>query len=172
MLKFAGGMMIFFGCLGLGFWYRGQLLGRVKALRMLGTVLELLESEVRYGRATLPESCRNVSARLSSPFAEAFDSIDAKMCENTGASFAEVFRECLQGPLETLPLKQEDREVFLQIASSGGYTDGQMQLRAMEQSRELMAGTVKQLERENTDKCKMAVGLGAMGGLLLIIALW
>lgn len=172
MLKCVGGVMIFAGCLGLGVWYREQLLGRVRALRLLRTILELLASEVRYGRATLPESCRNVSVRLPQPFAEAFGRIDDKMSENTGVSFAEVFRDCLREPLETLPLKAEDREVFLQVASKSGYMDGQMQLRAMEQSGELMAGTVEKLERENTEKCRMAVGLGAMGGLLLILVLW
>ena len=124
--------MIFTGCLGLGMWYREQLLGRVRALRMLRTILELLASEVRYGRATLPESCRNVSVRLPRPFDEAFRSIEVKMSENTGASFAEVFRDCLREPLETLPLKAEDREVFLQVASKCVYMDGQMQLRAMD----------------------------------------
>lgn len=172
MLRGVGGVMIFAGCLGLGMWYRGQLLGRVRALRQLKTILELLAGEVRYGRATLPESCRNVAARLEPPFAGALRSIDSMMKENTGESFAGVFRDRMREPLAALPLKEEDREAFLQFASESGYMDGQMQLRAIERSEELMAGTVEKLERENTEKCRMAVGLGAMGGLLLILVLW
>jgi stalled ribosome rescue protein Dom34 len=35
-----------------------------------------------------------------------------------------------------------------------------------------MIATEEQLVRENEEKCRMAVGLGAMGGLLLILVLW
>ncbi len=37
---------------------------------------------------------------------------------------------------------------------------------------EQLAATEEQLVRENEEKCRMAVGLGAMGGLLLILVLW
>lgn len=172
MLKGIAGIMVFSGCLGLGFWYRTQLNGRIKSLRMLQGMLELLASQVRYGRAALPECCRHVSAQLGSPFDQAFRGVAERMQENTGATFAEVFRDHLEKPLQELPLKQEDRETFLQFASKTGYQDGQLQLRFMEQSKELMAGTVERLERESSEKCKVAVGLGAMGGLLLILVLW
>ena len=73
----------------------------------------------------------------------------------------EVFR--------TLPLKEEDREAFFRFLSQAGFADGQMQLRAIEQSMEFLHGTQERLEKENEEKCRMAVGLGAMGGLLLIL---
>ena len=172
VLKGLGAIIVFTGCLGLGLWYREQFSGRIRALRMLGNILELLASQVRYGRATLPECCRHVAAQLEPPFVQAFRGVAEKMQENTGASFATVFRERMEEPLKGLPLTGEDREIFLQFASETGYLDGQMQLRAMEQSEELLAGTVERLEKENADKCRMAVGLGIMGGLLLILMLW
>lgn len=171
-MKAIGAAMIFAGCLGLGLWYRGQLTGRVRALRLLKSILELLSGEVRYGRATLPECCRHGAEQMPEPFAGAMRAVDLKMRENRGDTFAEVFRECMREPLEALPLKAQDREDFLQFASRSGFVDEQMQLRVMERSGELLAGTVERLERENAEKCRMAVGLGAMGGLLLILVLW
>ncbi len=47
MVRILGGCMIFSGCLGLGLWYRSWLLGRARALRSLGSILELLAGEVR-----------------------------------------------------------------------------------------------------------------------------
>ena len=44
-----------------------------------------------------------------------------------------------------------------------------MQLRAIEQSAQLLGATRERLEREHGEKSRMAVGLGAMGGLLLIL---
>ena len=44
--------------------------------------------------------------------------------------------------------------------------------RLNEQSMELLGSTEERLERENAEKCRMAVGLGAMSGMLLILILW
>lgn len=94
------------------------------------------------------------------------------MEENTGKTFEEVFREEMGEALGGLPLKEEDRENFLRFTARTGFMDGRMQLRAIEQSAELLQGTEERLERENSEKCRMAVGLGAMGGLLLVLVLW
>ena len=172
MLKGIGGMMIFSGCLGLGMWYREQLTGRIRALRMLRGVLDLLASQVRYGRATLPECCQNVAVQLEPHFDQAFRNVAARMQENTGVSFAQVFREQLTERLGEMPLTPDDREIFFQFVSETGYTDGQMQLRVMEQSGEQLADTAERLEKESAEKCRMALGLGIMSGLLLILVLW
>ena len=172
MLRGIGGVMIFMGCLGLGVWYRGQLTGRVRALWLLKGVLELLSSEIRYGRATLPECCRHAASQLPAPFCEALREVDERMRRNDGDTFAAVFCECMSKPLKELPLRKEDRDNFLGFASEEGFLDGQMQLRTLERSSELLSDTAERLQKENVEKCRMAVGLGAMGGLLLILVLW
>lgn len=172
MVRILGGCMIFGGCLGLGLWHRAQMTGRIKALRELEHILELLSSEVRYSRATLPECCRHISKGLSQPFGEAFGNTGSRMEENGGLSFGEVFREEMEEAFRDMPLQETDREDFLRFAGQTGFADSQMQLRAMEQSAELLKDAREGLEREHAGKCRMAVGLGAMGGLLLILVLW
>lgn len=146
--------------------------GRIKTLRILRNILELLASEVRYGRATLPECCGHSARYLPEPFDEVFRFIGKRMEENTGISFGAVFREEMNDALKNLPLKDEDREHFMQFTSQTGFMDSQMQLHAIEQSAELLHATEEKLVKENIEKSRMAVGLGAMGGLLLIIMLW
>ncbi len=172
MIRILGGCMIFSGCLGLGIWYRQQFGARIRALRSLEHILELLASEVRYGRAALPECCRHLAENLPEPFRQAFGEVGRRMEENMGVSFGEVFREELGKALEGLPLQEADREDFLGVAHQTGFCDSQMQLRAIERSRELLGATRERLEREHAEKCRMALGLGAMGGLLLILVLW
>lgn len=171
-MKLLGAGMILSGCLGLGLWYKGQFAGRIKALHCLGNMLELLAGEVRYGRCTLPECCIHVSQYLEEPFANAFCRIGERMAENTGNSFGEVFREETGAGLEALPLKEQDREVFLYFAHQTGFSDGQMQLRTLEQCRDRLRQTEEKLEKENAEKSRMAVGLGALSGLLLLLILW
>ncbi len=172
MLKGMGAVFVFSGCAGLGILYRQQYRDRIRTLRILENILELLASQVRYGRATLPECCRLAAGQMKAPFDEAFRDVAERMEENGGSSFAEVFRERLGGTLKGLPLSGEDRELFLQFVSDTGYQDGQMQLRAMEQSRELLAETERRLEKECADRSRMAVGFGIMGGLFIILILW
>ena len=171
MLKLAGACMILTGSLGLGFWYRRQFTGRVRALRELCGILSLLSGEIRYGRGTLPECCGQAAGRLSGACGQALQEVADRMGENTGESFAEVFRECMERPLKELPLKEEDREEYLRFVSAGTFGDGQMQLNLIEKSRELMELKAAALEGENAEKCRMATGLGAMGGLLIILVL-
>ena len=88
-----------------------------------------------------------------------------------GESFADVFKTCMEGPLKEMPLTKEDREEFFLFVSENGFMDGQMQMRMIDTSRERLEEKSKRLEQENAEKCRMAVGLGAMGGLLIILIL-
>lgn len=171
MLKLAGACMILTGSLGLGFWYRQQFTGRVRALQKICGILSLLSSEIRYGRGTLPECCEQAANRLPGSCGTALQRVADRMRENTGESFAGVFRECMREALEEMPLKEEDREEFMRFVSAGTFGDGQMQLGLIERSRELLELKAEALEKENGKKCRMATGLGAMGGLLIILVL-
>lgn len=74
--------------------------------------------------------------------------------------------------MKELPLKPEDREAFLRFLPESGYMDGQMQLLSIQRSRALLEETMDRLERDNGEKCRLAVGLGAMSGILLVLILW
>lgn len=73
--------------------------------------------------------------------------------------------------MKGLPLKEEDREVFLQPFHGQGFQDGAMQLKSLEQVLSQLSGSLEGQERERREKCRMAVGLGAMSGLLILIVL-
>lgn len=165
-------MMILLGCLGLGIWYRSQFIGRVKSLRMLQQILDLWESEVRYGKATLGECCQYIQRQLPEPFRDCFERLNAKLRESGGESGGKIFREALEEGMKELPLKQEDREAFLRFLPESGYMDSQMQLLSIQRSRALLEETMDRLERDNGEKCRLAVGLGAMSGILLVLILW
>lgn len=170
-MRLLGGMMIVSGCLGLGLWYQSQFIGRLRALRALSDMLELLVSEVRYGKSTLPECCKMLAWRVEEPYRSCLQGICRKMSEQGGASFRKVFCEDMGNCLRTLPLKEEDGQIFLQVFAEQGFQDGEMQIRSMEQGIEQFARIIGEEEREQKEKCRMAVGLGAMSGLLLIVVL-
>lgn len=171
MLRLMGGVMIVSGCFGMGMWYRQQFIRRLEVLRVLVGILEMLMGEIQYGKTTLPECCKRVGERQAEPYKSALLHIFQVMGENTGESFPKVFGENMEACLKDVPIAKEDREHFLAFAAGESFEDGRMQLRAIERSRELLGLSVAKMEKENAEKCRMAVGLGAMSGLLLVIIL-
>lgn len=168
-MRLVGAILIVSGCTGLGLWYREQLLFRIRTLRTMTSILELLMSEIRYGKATLPECCKELSMRVEEPFKDALEQIYHICQKEVRLSFQEVFSGEMKGVLERLPVKREDRELFLMPFCGQGFTDGQMQLRSIEQSLERLQDCIRIQSEEQREKCRMAVGLGVMSGLLLII---
>lgn len=172
MLKTTGAAMILLGCLGLGMWYRSQFLGRIRYLRVLQQILDLWESEVRYGKSTLGECCRHMQMQLQEPFRSCFERLNLKLKEANGESCGKLFRDIMEEEMAQLPLQHADKEAFLRFIPENGYMDSQMQLLSIQRSRSLLENTIESLERENAEKCRLAVGLGAMSGMLLVLILW
>ena len=81
--------------------------------------------------------------------------------------FAKHFEECLK----EMPVTKEDTEQFLSFVTVGSFAEARMQLGTLEQIRDNLGEKIKELEKENIEKSRMAVGLGAMGGLFLVIVL-
>lgn len=127
--------------------------------------------EIRYGKTTLPECCKQIGERQKEPFKSSLLQAYAIMEKNNGEVFEEVFCRQMEDCFSKLPLQKEDKEQFLAFARQESFADGMMQLKSMENSRELLKLTVQKLELENAQKCRLAVGLGAMSGLLLVIIL-
>lgn len=128
-------------------------------------------SEIRYGKTALPECCRRIGERLTDPYQEHLYNIYARVNQKSGESFSRLFCEEMQACMNQLPITAKDKEDFLLFATGGSYEEGKMQLRTIERSYELLHTTTARLEKDNIEKCRIAVGLGAMSGLLLIIIL-
>lgn len=110
--------------------------------------------------------------QLQEPFRSCFEKLNGQLRETDGESCGKIFRRTLEEGMLELPLQQEDRDAFLQFIPENGYMDGQMQLLSIQRSRALLEGTLGRLERENAEKCRLALGLGAMSGMLLVLILW
>ena len=171
MLKLVGAILIGAGCLGLGLWKKEQLCARVRALKELHRILSLLRSEIRYGKATLPECCRQISVHMKEPYKSCLNHIYLQMQKNTGERFESVFVKCLREGLKEEVLTQDDLELFFGFLTGGSFADGRLQQSTIERIEDNLLERIRSLETENVEKCRMAVGLGAMGGLFLVIVL-
>lgn len=170
-MQMLGGGLILIGCLGLGLWYRQQMVRRLHLIRELICILEQWISEIRYNRSTLPECCRQIGRQRKDCLGAICDSVYREYAASEDAGYLEFAQESFRRRLKPLPLKKEDIEQFLLFMGSEGYADEAMQIRAMELSRQRLEQTAETQQRELIQKCRLSVGLGAMSGLLLLILL-
>ena len=170
-MQMLGGTMILLGCLGLGFWYQGQFLGRLHAIQELIRIQEQWISEIRYNSSTLPECCRQIGRRRQDRLGEICSEVYREYMTRGGTGFLELAEESFRRQLQTLPLKTEDIDQFLLFAGREGYADETMQIRAIELSRQGLEQTARLQQQEITQKCRLSVGLGVMSGMLLLLLL-
>lgn len=171
MLRVAGAFCIISGCTGIGLWYRARLHTAVWHLRYMQQILNLFISEVRYGKATLPECCKQVGEKAKEPYRGAMLSIYAEMGRHDGESFYEKWQIKMKQALREIPVTSAEKEMFLEFCECSGLSDNQMQIRAIEQYRDMLAYAVKNREDNLEKQGRLASGLGVMGGLLLTVIL-
>ena len=171
MTRLLGAGMIIMGCLGMGLFYREQMRGRIRALRYLVEILERLAAELRYGRSTLPECCRSMADSMEEPFRACFAGIAEEMEEGNGLSFGELYLRNMSRCLKLLPLKDVDRDILLHLFSDEEIPDVGRQERCVLRYKDRLEKVVRELEAEWKEKSSLALGLGAMSGLLLVIVL-
>lgn len=119
----------------------------------------------------MPECCRVLAERVDEPYRTGLRNVyeNYKQGEQTG--FPGVFCERMEACLQELPLKKEDKELFFRPFKEQGFRDGTMQLKCFEQGLAGIYSGIDRLEKELRGKCNMAVGLGALSGLLVLIIL-
>lgn len=140
-------------------------------LRALTRILELFMSEIRYGKAAMPECCGRAAGRMEEPFREGMQDACRLYREGERDSFPDAFCESMERSLRKVPLQREDRELFLQPFREPGFQDGSMQLKCLEQGAELLRDSIRLREKELPGKCRVAMGLGGMGGIFVLLIL-
>lgn len=169
MQKLIGFVMIFMGCSGLGAWYSLQFRKQLATLQEMCRILELLLGQIRFGRCTLPECCLQMTERVEEPYRSSFLAIYEAACLNEGESFGQLCEARLQQDLQKLVADKADRELFISCFTKSGYEEDRLQLRMIEQTKEELEEQYHRLSQENSSKCRLALSLGTMSGLLLII---
>lgn len=172
MQRVIGAALIVAGSTGIGFWYGERLQEALRQLRYMKRLLEQFNSEIRYGKAALPECCLLVGRKAREPYRAALLAIHEKMSSPEGACFSEKWREYMGKALSELPLKAEEKKIFLEFADCSGFSDNQMQTGATLQCMEVLALAIRNRENNLEKQRRLAGGLGVMGGLLAAVVLF
>ncbi len=161
--------MILAGCSGLGFWYSTQFQKQFITLQAFCSMLELYLGQIRFTRCSLPECCLQLAERAQEPYGQIFRNIYEEACANSGESFGNICERYLTEGLKTAVCQKKDKEIFISCFSKGGFEEDVLQLRHIEQARAELEDRMVRTAGENASKCRLALSLGTMGGLLLVL---
>ena len=166
MLRIVGATFIIFGCVGMGMSYRLRFRDGLWHLRYMHKILELFMSEISFGRSTLPECCRNIGEKMEEPYKNALLSI-GRQEEN----FFSKWEEHMGKALLDVPVTKAEKEMLLGFSGCFGVADHRMQIRTIEQYRDMLASAIKNREEVLAQQERLATGLGIMSGILLTVIL-
>lgn len=171
MLHLLGSICIIGGSTGLAFRLVQEMRQRMRGMNQMEEILALFQNEIGYSRASLPEACLSIEKRVAEPYRNALQQIRLETEQNSGAGFPDIWRDKMGAALRDVPLKKEEKEIFLSFAAGMGYSDSEMQIRVIERQKIQLAGIKERLEKSMESKAKVITSMGILGGLMLVIIL-
>ena len=171
MMRLLGSGLILIGSFGMAARYALRLRWEMETLEELSTILERIESEIRYDRASLPECFWKIGAQRRTRLGRSFEKLGKDAIHASEGSLREALEAELREEIEPL-LSLEDYRTLFDFVTPGGFAGDEMQRRALERSRHRVDEVLEQRRKEYQGKRKVAVSMGLMGGLCIILFLW
>lgn len=109
MMKLSGALLLVLGCAGFGWCTCRDMERHIGQLHLLSRAFSMLESEVGYSRATLPEGLIRVGNRLGGRLGECFINVGKKAQGPEGITFAAAWDEEVAGFLKETCLDKKGR---------------------------------------------------------------
>lgn len=169
MQRIFGLILILAGCTGLGMWYSMQFRLRIYNLKQMCHILSMLESQVRFGRSTMGECCAQIARRVSDPFQSSLQEIAQEMKKNAGSSLGQVSGISFERHLKKLVVSKREKEEFIACFGNEGYEEDGMQIQSILRGKQELEKAMQELDKTLTSRCRLAISLGTMSGLLLVV---
>ena len=171
MMKLSGALLLVLGCAGFGWCTCRDMERHIGQLHLLSRAFSMLESEVGYSRATLPEGLIRVGNRLGGRLGECFINVGKKAQGPEGITFAAAWDAEVAGFLNETCLDKKEEELLLSFPGFTGFVDGQMQLISLEQFGKEIRRAEEKARKETESRKKAVLSVSMAGGLLIAILL-
>lgn len=169
MAKYMGLGLVLVGCTAMGIAAGKDMDRRVRDLRELIKLLQLLEGEIGYANAVLSEGFRHAARRMRMPYGRFLEKMADHMDELRGEGLKDIFEGCIREELNHTALTREDKEALAGFGAQLGNLDVKMQLGAIALYREQLLQAYGQAQEMWRKDAKLYRYLGVMGGLFLTV---
>ena len=171
MYRLAGILFILAGCIGWGNGKIGQERDRIRHLRLLLQIFDRMQSEIAYGKHTLPEICLLLTTVKEESYSVCFRRIYERSTEGEGTGIPQIWKEEFRDCLGKLPLQEEERETVLTLPDHLCFQEGERQADSIGQAGEFLAERCRRAEGTYENRSKMIRSVSILTGLLLAILL-
>ena len=172
MFKLIGSIFLLFGAVGYSFCLCREMRERLKCFYELRRMYELFLSQIGYSAATFPELCRKTEGHMKPPFSKLLQDVYREAEENTGKAFPKIWEEQVEKHFEQFGLKKEDKGFLAELSYSIGHADKELAEQAITERMEALNHVITKMETQMSEREKMIMSLGSMGGLLIVILLF
>lgn len=156
---------------GLGFLKGKNLRKRIRILEQMVRLLDHMESELEFGRESLPRIFAKLGKKSSGNLQLFLQSTAREMTEEN-KTICEIFSKNIRLYLEDGAFSGEDLERLYAFGSELGYPDRQLQIHTVEVYRQEMRTLLEELKKQYPQSCRLFRTLGTAAGVLLAVLLW
>lgn len=172
MQKLVAGILLVIGSSGIGYYYYMEIKTRLNNLKSIKEIMIMIENEIAYSKASLPNLCRSLESRFSGKFQKFFQQINKENENLVGNSFGTIWTEACDKLREEIGVKKSDSLILQQFLGNQNYNNVDMQLKSMEFRRRELEKVIDEIEKTIESSKKMYLSLGVMSGILATIILW
>lgn len=171
MYRLAGVFCIVAGCIGWGNRKIGQERDRIRHLRLLCQIFGQMQSEIAYGKRTLPEICLLLTAVKEETYSACFGRIYERCTAGDGTGLPKVWEEEFRSCLARLPLREDERETVMALPELLCLQEGERQAVRVGQAETFLKERYRRAEEAYENRSKMIRSVSILTGLLLSILL-
>lgn len=169
--KLIGCMLLIAGTTGISVCCCAQMRRRMIILARMQRLFGLIYSQVSYCREALPEICRTVGSQMDGDFSEMLREMYEIWLHQPGTPFPQIWKECSQRYGEGWGLKGEERMFLESFGTQSGYADREFQERSMENAMNDLSQYIEVCRQKKSERERMIMSFGIMGGLLSVVIL-
>jgi stage III sporulation protein AB len=155
----------------MGFYCGNELKSRINDIKELRKLMVLLRGDIRYGNTPLPEAICAIARRHEGSFKAFLEKVSARLNENLGYTFSQVWKEAVEAELLSTSLNKKDKLGLIQFGENLGYLDKEMQMNTLELFLTQMEDEIIELSKTAKEKSYLYSTLGIMAGIFVTIIL-
>lgn len=171
MVKLIGVLLLMVGSVGFAATLCTEQRKKLLLLVQLRKMFVLIQEDIRYSGLPLPLIIEKTAKKIKEPFRKALTKISKEIVTNGGEMLCEVWEKEMKNIFKELAFSKKQQELLLEFPDSLGFWEREGQAKALTFYIEESDKWISQMEKEEKNKNKVIMSLGAATGILLSVLL-
>lgn len=171
MVKLLGVVLLMIGSIGFSAGLCNEQKRKYMLLVEMKQMFVLIQEDIRYSGLPLPLIIEKTAKKVKEPFRGALTQISWELLKNGGEMLFEVWEKEMKHIFEESAFLKKQQELLLEFPKSLGFWEREGQAKAITFYIEESDKWILQMEKEEKDKNKVIMSLGAAAGILLSVML-